>query len=187
MLSQLPAEALLIDYKHSVDWDMLGLQPKRLLEARVHNQWRQAQQYLHSYDIDIDTLLGDDMHTVDAMDDALDTLLGMSHGFLQVASEFQRTLELARPLRMPKEQRAAYDAFILLAHRVQALTPGKHGVQFLEIYNEDDTFFLYDIRRRRMGTSETLVEALARHTDAGRTNLARSLRMLAETKRAPLP
>jgi hypothetical protein len=182
MLEQLPAEALLIDYASSGVWEGLHLQPKKLLEARVSNQWRQVQQYLRSYDIDVHKLITDDIHNVDAMDDALDTLLGVNHSFLQIANEFQRTFELARPLRLPKEQRNAYDSLILLAHRVQALTPGTFGAQFLESYKEDDTFFLYDARRQRITGTESLAESIARHTAAGRLHLARALRLLAASR-----
>jgi hypothetical protein len=181
LVEQLPAEALIINYQTSGTWQELHLQPKRVLEVHVSHQWRQVMRFLASHHIDVSNLIIDSIHNVDAMDDALDTLLGISHAFLQIAHEFQRTLELARPLRLPKEQRTAYDSLVLLAHRVQALTPGAFGTQFLETYNEDDTFFLYDVRRRFATGNETLAEALARHRQAGRLHLARSLQLLAET------
>jgi len=183
MLHNLPMEALIVDYRQPSLWQHLGLQPKIVLEARVRNEWHLAQQFLYSYHMDITKFIVDDMHNVEAIDDALDTLLGgVSHKFLQVASEFQRALELARPLRLSKDLRTAYDSFVLLAHRVQALTPGAFGQYFLETYNEDDTFFLYDAAKKQLVTgTETLTEAFTRHTRAGRTNLARSLQALAES------
>ena len=115
------------------------------------------------------------------MDDALDTLLGgHSREFMQLANDFQHALELARPLRLSKTLRVYYDSLILLAHRVQALMPGSFNKQFLEVYNEDDTFFLYDPARKLTSLGvETLEEVLARHVEAGRHNLAHSLRTLA--------
>jgi hypothetical protein len=177
---QLPAEALIIDYYQTAPWLKLGLQPKKVLESHVASQWRQVQQFLQSYNINPDTMIADGIHDVEAIDDALDTLLSMSRKFLEVAGEFQRCLELARPLRLSKEVRASYDALSLLAHRVQALSSGAFSQHFLETYNEDDTFFLYDPARKRfMVAGETLAEAFARHTNAGRHHLARSLRVLA--------
>lgn len=185
MLRQLPAEALIIDYKKSKMWQGLGLLPKKQLEARVNDQWQQVQKFLHTYHVDVTKLIVDDTHDVEAMDDALDTLLGgLSHKFLQVANEFQRSLELARPLRLTKQQRAAFDSLVLIAHRVQALTPGAFSQHFLETYGEDDTFFLYDpahTRKHLVSNSESLSEVFDRHTSAGRHHLARSLQALAET------
>jgi hypothetical protein len=89
-------------------------------------------------------------------------------------------MELARPLRLKNKVRDAYDSLILLAHRVQALRPSAYSQHFLEMYNEDDTFFLYDAantRKHLIGT-ETLEEAYSRHTAAGRHNLAKQLRSL---------
>jgi hypothetical protein len=83
----------------------------------------------------------------------------LSHKFLQAAKEFQRAIELARPLRLSSDVRRQYDMLVLLAHRVQALSPGAFTQQFLEVYNEDDTFFLYDrahetaARSRRRGAA----------------------------------
>lgn len=181
-LYQLPQQALVVDYMQSPQWQELGLKPKKTLEAQVTGQWRQVTQFLKGHDIDVGTLIVDGIHDVEAMDDALDTLLGgHAHQFMQVASEFQRSLELARPLRLSKKQRSAYDSLILLAHRVQALTPGAFAHQFLEVYDEDDTFFFYDpARKHQTAATETLAQAFARHTALGHHNLAQSLRSLAE-------
>lgn len=182
VLYQLPNEALIIDYHQSPQWQKLGLQDKKALELRVAAQWRQVERFLDERHIKIAELIVDGVHDVEAMDDALDTLLsGYSQKFLQVASEFQRSLELARPLRLTQKVRSEYDSLVLLAHRVQALTPGAFAHQFLEVYDENDTFFLYDPARARkhlVGT-ETLTQAFVRHTQAGRHNLAHSLKTLA--------
>jgi hypothetical protein len=118
------------------------------------------------------------------MDNALDTLLARSHSFLQVADNFHRALELARPLRINQALRRQYDALALLAHRVQALSGDSFTQRFLETYNEDDGFFLYDpgrnsLRRHALARliGEPLAEAITRHLAAGRYNLARALRV----------
>lgn len=184
IIRQLPADALIIDYQQSPRWQKLGLKLKRTLERRVAAQWRQVDTFLRSHRIDTSKLMEDGVHNVETMDDALDTLLGgYAPQFLQIAGEFQRALELARPLRLTKEVRALYDSLVLLAHRVQALTPGAFARQFLEVYDENDTFFLYDPARtrRHLIGSESLTEAFHRHTHAGRHHLARSLQNLAGT------
>ncbi len=177
MLNQLPAEALVVDYRHGLAWQrQLGLQSKEALEDQIHTAWRQVLQFLATCNIDIAAIDNGDIRDVEAMDDALDTLLGTSHKFLQVANEFQRSLELARPIRVGKPLRTKYDTLMLLAHRVQALSPGVFTQHFLESYNEDDTFFLYDILRAvRGGSTEQLAVVYARHMAAGRTHLARAL------------
>jgi hypothetical protein len=149
MLRLLPVESLVVDYGHTALWERMGLLPKKLLEERLAQEWEHAESFLQRYDIHISEIVRQDMRTVEAMDDALDALLTVSHKFLQVALQFQRALEIARPMRLSREARAKYDIFALLAHRVQALSPGAFTQQFLEVYNEDDTFFLYD-RAREM-------------------------------------
>lgn len=176
LCEQLPTDALVVDYTNSIKWATLGLMPKKKIEANVAESWRQVKQFLREYRINITTLHKNDTQTVEAMDDALDTLLGVSHRFLSVAGEFQRTLELARPMHINKPQRETYDTFILLAHRVQALTPGAFGRQFLQVYNEDDTYFLYDQGHELLlGPGESLEESHARHMRAGRKYLADAL------------
>ncbi|HEY5806181.1 MAG TPA: hypothetical protein VIS56_02225 [Candidatus Saccharimonadales bacterium] len=184
-LAQLPDKALVIDYQQSAQWSRLGLLPKKALESHVSDQWHTAEQFLQRYDIDVRKLIIDGIHDPEAMDDALDTLLGgHSHEFLQHANSFQRALELSRPLRLKKDMRYAYDSLILLAHRVQALRPEAFSHHFLESYNEDDTFFLYDsarAHRHALLHDEALSDACARHKAAGRHRLAKSLKSL--TKR----
>lgn len=176
IIEQLPSEALIIDYAVHADWSELGVEPKKELEKQVTRQWRQVKRFLQAYNIDVANITRNELHDVEAMDDALDTLLSMSHKFLHIASEFQHTLELARPLRIQKATREQYDSLILLAHRVQALTPGTFTQQFLQVYNEDDTFFLHDIVREHLEqVGETFQEGFLRHIKAGRKHLARAL------------
>jgi hypothetical protein len=183
MILQLPAGSLMVDYRpQQLEWVGLGLQPKKNLETEVETEWKAVREFLGQHNIDPTQMIVDGVHNVEAMDDALDTLLGgHAHAFLQVADRFQQALQLARPLRLTKPLRASYDSLILLAHRVQALTPGAFEKRFLEVYNEDDTFFLYDPARGfRYRGSESLAEVHARHTRAGRHNLARSFQALAQ-------
>ncbi len=178
---QLPGESLVVDYCQG-DWKELGLRPKKELETKLKDQWKEIQSFLRFHRIDVAKLVSQGMHDVDAIDDALDTLLGgHASEFLRRANEFQRALELARPVRLSQSNRVAYDSLILLAHRVQALTPQKFSKQFLEVYNENDTFFLYDIGRRLFThNTESLSDAFACHTKAGRHHLARSLQTMAK-------
>lgn len=179
MIGQLPADALIIDYLHAMSWAQLGLQSKVVLEEQVSSEWSQVKQFLTSRNIIISELMQDNMQDVDAMDDALDTLLDVSHQFLRVANEFHHALELARPLRVNRAARQEHDSLMLLAYRVQALSPGAFTQHFLETYNEDDTFFLYDRHKRRFVSDGTsLADTVARHTAAGRTHLARAMQLV---------
>lgn len=176
MLEQLPSESLMIDYQHDMQWAKFGLQSKFVLEEQVASEWGQVQQLLQSNRIDITRLIQDGMHDIEAMDNALDTLLGMAHRFLRVANEFQRALELARPLRINRTIRQYYDSLVLLAYRVQALSPGAYTQHFLESYNEDDTFFLYDTHKQAlMPLGESLESVVTRHRIAGRKHLANAI------------
>jgi hypothetical protein len=148
LLAQLADDALVVDYQHQISWAELDAQPKTALNSRVLVTWQELASFLASYRIDA-LSLSDGSMDIDAMEEALDILLGAHGKFLRVASDFQRALELSRPLRLTKQVRMRYDAAILLAHRVQALTPNAFTQSFLETYDEDDTFFLYDRGRQR--------------------------------------
>lgn len=186
LANQMPADALIIDYTQHTDWMALGLEPKKLLEQRVRQDWKQAYDFLQSYNINIDDFYKGQRQDVDAIDNALDILLTVDHKFLSVASEFQRTLELARPIRLTKETRQEYDNFMLLAHRVQALGRSPFTQRFIEIYNEDDTFFLHDRGKRLLIEilGQDLLTTLERHKKAGRLNLAEALKNKAHAQNA---
>lgn len=174
--SGMPADSLLVDYDHGTNWKKYGLLPKKQLETQVVEQWHVMLEFLRKYDVHPKKLLQGKGTNIDAMDDALDTLLGIGHRFIQAANGFQRALELARPLRINADVRAQYDTVILLAHRVQALASSTYSQRFLESYFEDDTFFLYDrVREYLLAYGETLAQAVARHRASGRTALARAM------------
>lgn len=174
LLPQLPDSALVVDYNHD-SWKEFGLLPKRNLEEKVTEEWDQVTSFLALNDINIASLSTGDIQDVEAMDDALDALLGISHPFLGVANSFQHALEIARPLHLSKEARREYDAFSLLAHRVQALSLENFTQRFLETYNEDDTFFLYDIGKELLHSVGGMTEIISYHMRAGRLNLAKAL------------
>jgi hypothetical protein len=169
-----PQSSLVVDYHHRCDWAAYGFEPKKMLEKQVAQHWENVMKFLQTYNVDPAHLYNGVVRDISAMDDALDTLLGVSQKFMKVANEFQRTLELARPIRLSKDIRVRYDAFNLLAHRIQALSTESYSQRFLELYNEDDTFFLYDSATHNtlLSSLETLV---ARHQNAGRHHLATAL------------
>ena len=176
IIHSLPQDGLVIDYPHEIDWSSYGLLPKSDLENGVRQQWQAVLDFLHNYAIDPRRLRKGTEDNIEAMDDALDTLLSVSQGFIDVANGFQRSLELARPLKIMAETRMQYDTIILLAHRVQALSTSTYSQRFLESYNEDDTFFFYDqVREHIFGSGESLADAIARHRVHGRPTLARAL------------
>lgn len=177
IIVQLPDEALIVDYAHMLPWNECGLLPKDMLEHEVTLAWKRVHAFLVSRNIIIGELFKDGLHNIDAMDDALDSLLSVSGKFLKVANAFQHAWELSRPIRIKQHTRQEYDSLVLLAYRVQALSPGAFTQRFLESYNEDDTFFLYDTYKRQLvAPTESLQEAVERHTAAGRTHLALALR-----------
>jgi len=177
---RIPQDGLIIDYVHQTNWAQLGFGPKGELEKAVRVHWRAVVDFLELYDIDLKHLRRGPESDIEAMDDALDTLLNASQGFIEVANGFQRALELARPLKMAVDTRLQYDIVILLAHRVQALSTNSYSQRFLESYNEDDTFFFYDrVREHMLGSGETLAQAVARHQAHNRPRLAAALMQVA--------
>lgn len=178
LTSQIAPEALVIDYEHSADWKSFGLKPKSILEHKVTLEWKHMLEFLALYGIqpkELHRTKNSPCH-IDAMDEALDELLAIGRGFLQVADSFQHAVEVARPLRTSKDLREQFDVVVLLAHRVQALSPGTFTQRFLETYNEDDTFYLYErVRDYVFGSGESLSSAIMRHRLAGRNHLAEGL------------
>ena len=176
LIQHMREDGLIIDYSHGIDWKRHGLAPKKSLETEVTRQWERMHELLGSYGINPRQLDRGGYQNIDAMDDALDTLLGVSRTFLAIASDFHHALEVARPLRTTKEMRQQFDVVMLLAHRVQALSTGSFTQRFLEIYNEDDTFYLYDNRwHQTYNTLESIELAIARHQAQGRKNLTEAL------------
>ncbi len=184
LVSALPPSSLIVDYYDQLQSGDFGLRPRAELEASLAQRWRSVENFLAEYDIELAQLASHSPEAYAAMDDALDTLLGTGLDFIHLARSFQHTLDLARPLRtVTKADRDRFDLFVLLAHRVQTLTPGVSPVQFLKTY-ADDSFFLHDRRH-----SLSLAETILRHEQAGRHRLARALWQLHQRHEAqsPLP
>lgn len=145
IIHQLPNATLIVDYLGTVDPASLSLRPKDELREAVVNRWQAALSFLEALGIHLDSLLNDGIQQVGPIDEALDLLLGDSRRFLQVAGAFQHARELAQPLDIPLIQQQQYEMLNMLAHRVQALTPGSFTIEVSdEAFHEKETYFLHD-------------------------------------------
>lgn len=146
------------------------LRPRSELELAAHQAWTQLDDYLKAHSIAADSLVVRD--SADAMDDAVDILLANDTAFLSSASQFQRALDLARPLiSTPKYTRDRYEAIINLAHRVQTFSSGGFSPRFLHTYSNDD-FLLHE----NTGINTALIsEQIQSHLAAGRLNIVTAL------------
>ena len=169
---QLPADAMLIDYTGQLATN--GLQPKTQLHTRINAAWNTVAAFLTDHHIAIESLIAKEPGRYEALDDALDTLLGVSRDFLQIASDFQHALELAQPVPLTPDEQRKYDTLILLAHRVQALNPQGFASHFTHNLTDETTFFLHDVAEN-VSFAEALAQAIMHHKQAGRTRLARAL------------
>ncbi|MGH7196276.1 MAG: hypothetical protein ACREGJ_00735 [Candidatus Saccharimonadales bacterium] len=151
VLSHAPDAGLCINYDTGVALSKLGLSPKSQLEAAAFKKWQEVVRFLRQRDIDVHTFAPNNPYRMQAIDDALDTLLGASQQFLEVAAAFQRALDLAQPPQNPDAlQHQLYVAVARLAHRVQALTPGGFANQFTHALGDQETFFLHDSAREAL-------------------------------------
>ena len=163
----LPAHSLIVDFTKS-EWT---LPSKKALDNKVHEAWQELQTFLKAYGIDTHQL-SNEQSSFDTLDNALDTLLDVSSGFLRHARHFQEALHLAQPLTSDYITRQEYEAVNLLTRRVAMLAPGIIHHSFLQ--NDNDIFSLYDVAEQKI-SRESLTVAIARHIKAGRHNLARAL------------
>ena len=168
------ARSLVVDYMHTTDWQTyFSMQPKTFLERDVTHMWQTLVAFLKDHNITPNTLVSGQTQDIEAMDDALDTLLGISQPFLAIATDFHAALAVARPMHIPKDLRLQYDSVTLLAHRVQALTTGSFSQRFLETYDEDDTYFL--LYSPDNGYPARLAALLQHHAMAKRERLMHAL------------
>lgn len=145
ILHQLPNAALTVDYFGSIDPLTLGLRPKNELQEDVTAHWQAAMTFLNGRGITLDAFVRDGVQQLSPVDEALDLLLGESRRFLQIAGAFQRSRELAQPLDIPLAEQQHYEMLTMLAHRVQALTPGSFIMDIDDdAFHEKETFFLHD-------------------------------------------
>lgn len=145
MIKQMPGSSLVVDYTGTLDTESLGLRPKKELENQMLQEWQKAEAFLDSHHIPMHGLVHGGVQYMDAVDKALDILLNESHGFLQVASNFQHASMLAQPVKTPSIMQQQYEMLGLLAHRVQALSPGTFTLPIDDAFHEEEgTFFLHD-------------------------------------------
>ncbi|HWZ65704.1 MAG TPA: hypothetical protein VNX65_02815 [Patescibacteria group bacterium] len=145
LIEQMPASGLIVDYTHKLDDEKLGLHPKYELENKMDVEWQHAIAYLEESKIDIHDLVHNTVQYMGAVDDALDILLNDGRTFLQIASNFQHASMLAQPVRTTNVIAEQYEMMGLLAHRVQALSPGTFTLPIDDAFHEEQaTFFLHD-------------------------------------------
>lgn len=181
LIPALPPQALVVDYCSSLRPGDFELRRRVELEANVHAAWVKIERYFKILHIDLLPLVN---HDIGALDNALDTLCDDEVGFLQLASQFQRTLNLARPLlTISKIQREYYDILARLAYQLDSLShPSILPEQFLST-STDESFFMH----YRRPAAEPLSDAIARHLQAGRWHLAQRLMARPRPVRTPWP
>lgn len=176
LLAQLPMDTLAVDYARQFAADSpFGLRPKAALEAQVFEERETLTTFLAQHHISPDMLSDTRSFGRGPLDDALDILLGISHHFLQLASNLQHAFELAQPLAFPSSEQHQYDVLILLAHRVQALNPVLMQSRFTYNLADDETFFLHDQSKDAALAGDIFATAARFHQAAGRSRLARAL------------
>jgi hypothetical protein len=143
-ITNLTNGALITDYSGNLEEAENFLVPRAALEALVQERWRDILTYLTRHHIPMESLVPT-IGRIEAMDDAIDALLNDCEEFLRLASTFARALELARPLEVTSPAlRTRYELMMVLAHRVQCLSPSGFNTRFLQIY-ADDARFLHDV------------------------------------------
>ena len=173
---ELPDSCLFVDYTNTLQFHDLSMRPKSELEARVTAEWKNVCEFLTARNIELGRLVQQGLHQIDAIDDALDTLLGESRRFIHIASNFQHARDLAQPFEASSKQQRQYEMVSMLAHRVQALSPGDFSLPLDGAFHEEGTFFLRDIGFELGSMREAAPEAILRHQLAERHNLVRALR-----------
>jgi hypothetical protein len=146
-LKKLPQDCLVVDYDVGFELRHLGLQPKALLEEHILTEWQHMVAFLQRQGINPDNLVVGNALQFGAMDNALDTLLGIGSEFLRQAANLQRSINLAQPLaNTPAEQQKLFEAVTRLAHRVQSLSPGTFNHYLLNTFGDSEatTYFLRD-------------------------------------------
>lgn len=172
-VEQLPSNAMVVDFSSSID-STATLLPKSKLESQIFKYWNEVESFLSAHNINIAMLASRNNQQIEAINDALDTLLDTDYHFLQLASAFQHQVELAQPLLLDIELQRQYDVLMLLAHRVQTLSPSAFATRFTHNLN-DDAFFLHDISLEFEEDLLPIYETIEYHKKAGRNRLARAL------------
>lgn len=144
LIKQMPDSALVIDYVHGVNQEEVNLHPKQKLTDNTLREWDLVKNFLHESGIDISKITSKGVWQHELVDEAMDVLLNESHRFLQVAGNFQHARELAQPHEEAVDEQKQYEMVSLLAHRVQALSPGAFTLPIEDAFHEEETFFLHD-------------------------------------------
>lgn len=171
MLEHVASHALVVDYAHN-SWPT-SLQPKTVLEQKVHDAWAELHTFFKQQHINIASIINGDSYNVEQVDNAIDVLLDVSGSFLRHAHQFQEVLQLAEPLQIAHAVKQQYEAANLLARRVAALSPNVFS-RFISQALDDETFYLQD-RTLEVFKRESLHVTISHHYRAGRNNLARAL------------
>jgi hypothetical protein len=174
-IGQLPSDATIVDFADTLSGLRANLRQKSELVTQMRQCWDEVLSFLHSQNIVVESLTSWGAKQAEAIDDALDTLLGTSHRFLQLASNLHQLLELAQPIALTSRQQQEYDMLMLLAYRVQALNPSSFATTFTYNLTDENTFFLHDIGTQLIMEQLASDELIARHQQAGRKRLAQAL------------
>ena len=146
-LDGLNRDALVVDYEGNIGLEAFGLSPKKDIEARMLSDWKDLQTLMHQSGVDVEALVVGTSLESQAIDRAVDNLLGTGNIFLRRAAEFQHMLSLAQPLKdIPATLLKKIEAVMRVAHRVQSLTPGSFGSFLMHTFGDSraESFFLRD-------------------------------------------
>jgi hypothetical protein len=77
---------LVVSYDPNIQLNDAGLRPKSELETEVTKEWAVLNQFLHRHHIRPPQLVSSSPTHLEATDEALDTLLGVSNEFLRIAT-----------------------------------------------------------------------------------------------------
>jgi hypothetical protein len=146
-LDDMSRDALVVDYEGNINLQSFGLSPKKEIEARMLEDWEDLQELMRKSDVAVDTLVTGTTLESQAIDRAVDNLLGTGNIFLRRAAEFQHMLSLAQPLKnTPAVLLKKIEAVMRVAHRVQSLTPGSFGSFLAHTFGDSraESFFLRD-------------------------------------------
>lgn len=135
-------DSLVVNYDVGVDLRALGLRPKSELERSLLSEWRHVADYLLARGVALPILDGTSAEDPD-LNNTLDTLLVHGQEFTELASGFQRQLDITQPIsNLPELTQKRISTMLRLAHRVQALIPSNPHLK--QIFGGSEIFFLRD-------------------------------------------
>lgn len=148
LLKPVAKNGLVVNYIPKLNLEAFGLRPKSELEATLHGNWKKLVDFLAENNVDPHKLVVGNVLQFAAMDEALDTLLGVADEFLHLAADFQQSINVCQPLTsVSSEEYKRFEAITRLAHRVQALTPGNFNGYLSTTFGDSavEMFFLRDV------------------------------------------